>query len=54
MFGFPSNRKRCLLLNNFVAISGALLMLLSKRARSFEMIMVGRFLYGFNAGTATL
>ncbi|KAG5272443.1 hypothetical protein AALO_G00165610 [Alosa alosa] len=43
-------RKRCLLLNNLVAISGALLMLLSKTAGSFEMIMAGRFLYGFNAG----
>lgn len=43
-------RKRCLLLNNFVAIIGAVLMLLSKTAMSFEMIMVGRFLYGINSG----
>ncbi|XP_035989804.1 solute carrier family 2 member 11, like isoform X1 [Fundulus heteroclitus] len=43
-------RKRCLLMNNFVAIFGAVLMLLSRAANSFEMIMVGRFLYGINAG----
>uniref|UniRef100_A0A3Q3XH09 Major facilitator superfamily (MFS) profile domain-containing protein n=1 Tax=Mola mola TaxID=94237 RepID=A0A3Q3XH09_MOLML len=43
-------RKRCLLLNNFVAIIGAVLMVLSKTAMSFEMIMVGRFLYGINSG----
>uniref|UniRef100_UPI003AABC592 solute carrier family 2 member 11, like n=1 Tax=Centroberyx gerrardi TaxID=166262 RepID=UPI003AABC592 len=45
-------RKQCLLLNNFVAISGAVLMLLSKTAMSFEMIMVGRLLYGVNAGVS--
>ncbi|XP_076019743.1 solute carrier family 2, facilitated glucose transporter member 9-like [Genypterus blacodes] len=33
-------------------MSGALLMLLSKTANSFEMIMVGRFLYGINAGVS--
>ncbi|CAB1332862.1 unnamed protein product [Coregonus sp. 'balchen'] len=43
-------RKRCLLLNNLFAIGGAGMMLLSKTAMSFEMIMVGRFLYGINAG----
>ncbi|MED6268941.1 hypothetical protein CHARACLAT_027991 [Characodon lateralis] len=43
-------RKHCLLLNNFLAIFGAILMLLSRTANSFEMIMVGRFLYGLNAG----
>ncbi|XP_075901041.1 solute carrier family 2 member 11, like isoform X1 [Nelusetta ayraudi] len=45
-------RKRCLLLNNLVAIAGAVLMILSSRATSFEMIMVGRFLYGINAGVS--
>ncbi|KAM3874309.1 solute carrier family 2 member 11, like [Diretmus argenteus] len=45
-------RKQCLLFNNFVAITGAVLMLLSKTAMSFEMIMVGRFLYGINAGVS--
>ncbi|XP_056146413.1 solute carrier family 2 member 11, like [Lampris incognitus] len=43
-------RKQCLMFNNLVAISGGVLMLLSKTAISFEMIMVGRFLYGINAG----
>lgn len=43
-------RKRCLLLNNFVAIAGAVLMLLSRTARSFEMIMVARLIYGINSG----
>uniref|UniRef100_A0A3Q2CJG0 Solute carrier family 2 member 11, like n=1 Tax=Cyprinodon variegatus TaxID=28743 RepID=A0A3Q2CJG0_CYPVA len=45
-----SLRKRCLLLNNFLAIFGAILMLLSRTAISFEMIIVGRFLYGINSG----
>ncbi|XP_074546484.1 solute carrier family 2 member 11, like [Halichoeres trimaculatus] len=43
-------RKRCLLLNNFVAITGAVLMICSQTAMSFEMIMVGRLLYGINSG----
>uniref|UniRef100_A0A3Q3A9J4 Solute carrier family 2, facilitated glucose transporter member 5 n=1 Tax=Kryptolebias marmoratus TaxID=37003 RepID=A0A3Q3A9J4_KRYMA len=46
----PIYRKKCLLFNNFVAIFGAILMLLSQTAMSFEMIMVGRFLFGINAG----
>ncbi|XP_035040999.1 solute carrier family 2 member 11, like [Hippoglossus stenolepis] len=45
-------RKQCLLFNNFTAISGALLMLFSQKAMSFEMIMAGRFLYGINAGVS--
>lgn len=44
------HRKTTLLLNNVVAICGAVLMLLSKTALSFEMIMVARVLYGLNAG----
>ncbi|KAF7660639.1 hypothetical protein LDENG_00278280 [Lucifuga dentata] len=49
-----THRKKCLLLNNFVAIGGAVLMLLSKIAMSFEMIMVGRLLYGINAGISLI
>ncbi|XP_077398829.1 solute carrier family 2 member 11, like [Vanacampus margaritifer] len=45
-----AGRRTCLLLNNFVAIMGAVLMLFSQTAMSFEMIMVGRLLYGINAG----
>ncbi|XP_072515124.1 solute carrier family 2 member 11, like [Salminus brasiliensis] len=47
-------RKRCLLLNNIPAICGAVLMLLSKTAHSFEMIMAARFIYGINAGVALI
>ncbi|CAL8277786.1 unnamed protein product [Merluccius merluccius] len=43
-------RKQCLLLNNLPAILAAVLMVLSQRAVSFEMIMVARLLYGINTG----
>ncbi|XP_075960227.1 solute carrier family 2 member 11, like [Anarhichas minor] len=43
-------RKQTLLFSNFVSIIGAVLMLLNQRAMSFEMIIVGRFLYGINSG----
>ncbi|KAK7916592.1 hypothetical protein WMY93_012353 [Mugilogobius chulae] len=43
-------RKKALLINNVVAIVAAVLMLLSRVARSFEMILLGRFLYGYNVG----
>jgi SP family facilitated glucose transporter-like MFS transporter 1 len=43
-------RKTSLLLNNVLGILGALLMGLSKPSRSYEMIMVGRFLIGLNCG----
>lgn len=46
----PPPRKRCLLLNNFVTIAGAVLMLLSRTARSFEMIMAARLIYGISSG----
>ncbi|XP_035248037.1 solute carrier family 2 member 11, like [Anguilla anguilla] len=45
-------RKRCLLMNNIVAIASAVMMLTSERAMSFEMIIAGRFLYGINAGVS--
>ncbi|XP_054613631.1 solute carrier family 2 member 11, like [Dunckerocampus dactyliophorus] len=45
-------RRKCLLLNNFVSIIGAVLMLWSRKAVSFEMIMVGRLLYGINSGVS--
>ncbi|XP_028318670.1 solute carrier family 2 member 11, like isoform X2 [Gouania willdenowi] len=48
--GLLVSKKKCLLFNNFLVISGALLMLFSKKAASFEMIIVGRFLYGISAG----
>uniref|UniRef100_A0A672GX58 Solute carrier family 2, facilitated glucose transporter member 5 n=1 Tax=Salarias fasciatus TaxID=181472 RepID=A0A672GX58_SALFA len=43
-------RKKALLFNNVVAIIAAVLMVFSRMARSFEMILVGRFLYGYNVG----
>ncbi|XP_072921489.1 solute carrier family 2, facilitated glucose transporter member 11-like isoform X1 [Hemitrygon akajei] len=43
-------RKKCLLCNNIVAIGSALIMGFSKMSRSFEMIVVGRFLYGISTG----
>ncbi|XP_063077065.1 solute carrier family 2, facilitated glucose transporter member 11-like [Engraulis encrasicolus] len=43
-------RKTCLLWNNLLAIAGAVLMVLSKTAVSFEMIMAARLIYGVNAG----
>lgn len=36
--------------NNVVAIVAALLMVFSHMAKSFEMIFLGRFLYGYNIG----
>uniref|UniRef100_A0A3Q2CR87 Major facilitator superfamily (MFS) profile domain-containing protein n=1 Tax=Cyprinodon variegatus TaxID=28743 RepID=A0A3Q2CR87_CYPVA len=43
-------RKKCLLLNNIFLMSGALLALTSRAARSFEMIILSRVLIGINAG----
>ncbi|XP_076012961.1 solute carrier family 2, facilitated glucose transporter member 5-like [Genypterus blacodes] len=43
-------RKKALLFNNIVGIVAALLMVFSRMARSFEMILLGRFLYGYNVG----
>ncbi|XP_030634290.1 solute carrier family 2, facilitated glucose transporter member 11-like [Chanos chanos] len=43
-------RKKALLINNVVAMVAALLMVLSPTAWSFEMILLGRFLYGYNIG----
>ncbi|KAG7272938.1 hypothetical protein CRUP_020181 [Coryphaenoides rupestris] len=42
-------RKKALLFNNVVAVVAALLMVFSHMARSFEMILLARFLYGYNA-----
>ncbi|CAL8335558.1 unnamed protein product [Merluccius merluccius] len=43
-------RKKALLFNNVVAVVAALLMVFSRMARSFEMILLARFLYGYNVG----
>lgn len=38
------------MLNDVVIIVAALLIATSKMAKSFEMILIGRFLYGISAG----
>lgn len=43
-------RKKALLINNVVAMVAAVLMFFSRTAKSFEMILLGRFLYGYNVG----
>ncbi|XP_067406059.1 solute carrier family 2, facilitated glucose transporter member 11-like isoform X2 [Emydura macquarii macquarii] len=43
-------KKKCLLCNNMLIIVAALHMCFSKTAKSFEMILIGRFLYGISAG----
>ncbi|XP_029991250.1 solute carrier family 2 member 9, like 1 [Sphaeramia orbicularis] len=46
MFG----RKKVMICNSFVAIVAAGFMLTSKRLKSFEMVIVGRFLNGISSG----
>uniref|UniRef100_A0A665VJC8 Solute carrier family 2, facilitated glucose transporter member 5 n=1 Tax=Echeneis naucrates TaxID=173247 RepID=A0A665VJC8_ECHNA len=43
-------RKKCLLLSNIFLMSGALLAVTSRAAKSFEMIIISRILVGINAG----
>ncbi|XP_051562716.1 solute carrier family 2, facilitated glucose transporter member 11 [Myxocyprinus asiaticus] len=43
-------RKKTMLLNNIFLMSSSLLALLSRTAKSFEMIIMSRFLVGINAG----
>ncbi|XP_078277215.1 solute carrier family 2, facilitated glucose transporter member 11-like [Rhinoraja longicauda] len=45
-------RRNSLLLSNVFVLVGALLMGLSKLAKSFEMILIGRFFSGINSGVA--
>ncbi|KAM4525480.1 solute carrier family 2, facilitated glucose transporter member 11-like [Odontesthes bonariensis] len=45
-------RKKSLLLNNSFLLAGAVLMLTCKVARSFEMIILARFLVGINSGVS--
>ncbi|XP_044300273.1 solute carrier family 2, facilitated glucose transporter member 11-like, partial [Varanus komodoensis] len=42
-------KKRCLLGNNVLMLGGAFFVGFSKMAKSFELILVGRFLYGISA-----
>ncbi|XP_059511099.1 solute carrier family 2, facilitated glucose transporter member 11-like isoform X4 [Stegostoma tigrinum] len=43
-------RRNCLTFNNILTIAGALSVGFSRMARSFEMILVARFMYGVTAG----
>uniref|UniRef100_A0A8B9RJK5 Solute carrier family 2, facilitated glucose transporter member 5 n=1 Tax=Astyanax mexicanus TaxID=7994 RepID=A0A8B9RJK5_ASTMX len=45
-------RKKTMLLNNIFLMSSALLAVTSREARSFEMIIISRFLVGINAGVS--
>ncbi|XP_072254202.1 solute carrier family 2, facilitated glucose transporter member 11-like, partial [Pyxicephalus adspersus] len=45
-------RKKTQLYNNVVALVGAAFMCTSRTAQSFEMIILGRFIYGINAGVS--
>uniref|UniRef100_A0A8C8RTM4 Solute carrier family 2, facilitated glucose transporter member 5 n=1 Tax=Pelusios castaneus TaxID=367368 RepID=A0A8C8RTM4_9SAUR len=43
-------KKKCLMYNNLLLIAAGFLWGFSKMAKSFEMILIGRFLCGFNSG----
>ncbi|KAM9408234.1 solute carrier family 2 member 9, like 1 [Pholidichthys leucotaenia] len=45
-----TERKKIVICNSFITIIGACIMFTSKKANSFEMIIVARTLYGFCAG----
>ncbi|XP_014662510.1 PREDICTED: solute carrier family 2, facilitated glucose transporter member 1-like [Priapulus caudatus] len=47
-------RKRLMLMNSVVVLAGCLLMGLSKKANSFEMIIVGRLVFGLAAGFSSV
>ncbi|KAM4808090.1 solute carrier family 2, facilitated glucose transporter member 5-like [Rhinophrynus dorsalis] len=49
-FSAKYGKKKCLLCSDLIPIVAALLVGCSNVARSFEMILIGRFLYGINAG----
>ena len=50
LYYLHSCRKTSLQINNVVAILAAVMMVLSRMAKSFEMILLGRFLFGYNSG----
>uniref|UniRef100_A0A663MBT4 Major facilitator superfamily (MFS) profile domain-containing protein n=1 Tax=Athene cunicularia TaxID=194338 RepID=A0A663MBT4_ATHCN len=47
---FFSFRKKCQMCTNLIMLVAALFMAFSKTAKSFEMILIGRFLYGIGTG----
>ncbi|GCB70315.1 hypothetical protein scyTo_0010753 [Scyliorhinus torazame] len=50
-FSVKYGRRNCLIFNNILTIVAALLVGFSRMARSFEMILAARFLYGVNSGS---
>ncbi|XP_054883180.1 solute carrier family 2 member 9, like 1 [Poeciliopsis prolifica] len=50
LFSRKLGRKRAMICNSLISITGAVIMLTSKTAKSFEMIIVARTLYGYSAG----
>ncbi|KAM4740181.1 solute carrier family 2 member 9, like 1 [Anableps anableps] len=50
LFSRKLGRKRAMICNSLISIIGAVIMLTSKTAKSFEMIIVARMLYGYSAG----
>lgn len=46
-------RKKAMICNSFIAIVAGGLMLASKGAKSYEMVIVARILYGFSSGKPT-
>lgn len=48
-FFFPC-RRNAILIANSLSIAGACLMFLSKKAESFELLIVGRFIFGLFCG----
>ncbi|XP_078082215.1 solute carrier family 2, facilitated glucose transporter member 11-like [Mustelus asterias] len=49
-FSVKYGRRNCLIFNNILTIVAAFFVGFSRMARSFEMILVARFLYGVNSG----
>ncbi|XP_027857779.1 solute carrier family 2 member 9, like 1 [Xiphophorus couchianus] len=50
LFSRKLGRKRAMICNSLISVMGAVIMLTSKTAKSFEMIIVARMLYGYSAG----
>ncbi|XP_008407761.1 solute carrier family 2 member 9, like 1 [Poecilia reticulata] len=50
LFSRKLGRKRAMICNSLISVLGAVIMLTSKTANSFEMIIVARMLYGYSAG----
>ncbi|XP_036007755.1 solute carrier family 2, facilitated glucose transporter member 9-like isoform X1 [Fundulus heteroclitus] len=49
-FSRKLGRKRAIICNSMISVTGAVMMLTSKEAKSFEMIIVARMLYGYSSG----